>query len=257
VRSRPARLAGVLVALALTACGGDDDDASPSGSQPESLPSAPATTVADTESPGTTAAPGTTAPPATGEQDGPNATVSPDLPEAFEGEVGPVEVQGDSLPELPSSDESDPAVGMAAPIVIGEDFDGNTVRIDAAADGPTLAVFLAHWCPHCNREVPRINQLRDEGAFPEDLNIVGVSTGISPDRPNWPPSEWFEDMDWTYPVIADGVDMERQTFIAADAYGLTGFPFMVLIGSDGKVLARWSGESEPDELLQMIEDNLA
>ena len=92
--------------------------------------------------------------------------------------------------------------------------------------------------------------------FPEDLHIVGVSTGISPDRPNWPPSEWFQDMDWTYPVIADGVDMERETFIAADAYGLTSFPFMVLIDSDGKVLARWAGEHEPEKLIELIEDNL-
>jgi thiol-disulfide isomerase/thioredoxin len=141
-------------------------------------------------------------------------------------------------------------------VIIGEDFDGNTVRIDAATDGLTLAVLLAHWCPHCNREVPRINELRDEGAFPEGLDIVGVSTGVSPDRPNWPPSEWFNDMDWTYPVIADGVDMQRQTFIAADAYGLSGFPFMVLIGEDGTVLARWSGEMDKDDLLQKIEDNL-
>ena len=64
-------------------------------------------------------------------------------------------------------------------------------------------------------------------------------------------------MDWTYPVIADGVDMARQTFIAADAYGLDGFPFMTLIDADGKVLARWSGESKStDDLLKKIEDNL-
>jgi len=237
VRSRPTRLAGVIsvVVIALAGCGGDDDSSSAT-TEPQPVVTAPSTTGGD---------------------GGPNATVSPDLPEGFEDEVGPVEIQGGSLPELTdNTGEDDPAKGMAAPVVIGEDFDGNPVRIDAAKDGVTLAVFLAHWCPHCNREVPRINELRDEGAFPEDLNIVGVSTGISPDRPNWPPSEWFKDKDWTYPVIADGVDMQRQTFIAADAYGLSGFPFMVLIGSDGKVIARWSGEMDKDDLLQKIEDNL-
>jgi thiol-disulfide isomerase/thioredoxin len=245
----------VLLVLALAACGGDDDDATTAATEPS--PTAPATTGTEPAPPGTTAASALTTPAAADGDGGPDATVSPELPDAYASEVGPVEVHGDSLPELGSSDvESDPARGMTAPVVIGEDFDGNTVRIDAAADGPTLAVFLAHWCPHCNREVPRINQLRDEGAFPAGLNIVGISTGISPDRPNWPPSQWFQDMDWTYPVIADGVDMQRQTFIAADAYGLDSFPFMVLIGSDGKVLARWSGEDEPDELLQLIEDNL-
>ena len=247
--SRPARLIGVIsvaIALALAGCGGDDD----------ATPAATSPTVTEL-GPATTAAPGSTTPPATDAGDGPNATVSPDLPDAYEGEVGPVEIQGDSLPELTDkTGEDDPARGMAAPVVIGEDFDGNTVRIDAPKDGVTLAVFLAHWCPHCNREVPRINELRDAGAFPADLSIIGVSTAISPDRPNWPPSEWFKDMDWTYPVIADGVDMQRETFIAADGYGLSGFPFMTLIGSDGKVIARWSGEMEKDALLQKIEDNL-
>ena len=251
MRSRPACIAGAVFVLALAGCAGDDDDASTATTSPPAA--APSTIEGTTEAPATTSA--ATSPAEAG--DGPNATVAPGLPDVYEGEMGPVEVQGSSLPELPdSSGENDPAVGMAAPVVIGEDFDGNTVRIDAAEDGLTLAVFLAHWCPHCNREVPRINELRDAGAFPEDLNIIGVSTGISPERPNWPPSEWFEDMDWTYPVIADGVDMERQTFIAADAYGLSSFPFMTLIDADGNVLARWSGEMEKDDLLAKIEDNL-
>ncbi len=254
--SRPARLIAVIsVVIALAGCGGDDD-ATPASSEPESLPAATSPTVTE-PAPATTAVPGSTTPPATDAGDGPNATVSPDLPDAYEGEVGPVEIQGDSLPELTdNSGEDDAAKGMTAPVVIGEDFDGNTVRIDAANDGLTLAVFLAHWCPHCNREVPRINELRDQGAFPDDLHIVGVSTGVSPDRPNWPPSEWFKDIDWTYPVIADGIDVQRQTFIAADAYGLSVFPFMTLIDSDGKVLARWTGEMDKDDLLQKIEDNL-
>ena len=258
MRSRPACLAGVfsVALIALAGCGGDDDDATPAATEP--LPTAATTTAIDIAPPDATGAPEPATAPATNVGDGPNATVSPDLPEAFEGEVGPVEVQGTSLAEFePGGDiESDPARGMTAPIVIGEDFDGNAVRIDAAADGPTLAVFLAHWCPHCNNELPRVNQLRDEGALPADLNVVGVSTAISPDRSNWPPSQWFQDMDWTYPVIADGVDMQRRTFVAADAFGLTAFPYMVLIGSDGTVLARWSGEHDPDELLELIEDNL-
>jgi cytochrome c biogenesis protein CcmG, thiol:disulfide interchange protein DsbE len=252
VRSRPARLAGVMLVLALAGCG-DDDDAAPATTAGAPVATSPSTNPESVS----TGAPGATTSPSTGGGEGPNATVSPDLPEAFVGEVGPVEVEGASLPELGDNDtESDPARGMAAPVVIGQDFDGNTVRIDAAADGPTLAVFLAHWCPHCNREVPRINELRDEGAFPPGLNVIGVSTGIGPDRPNWPPSQWFEDMDWTYPVIADGVDMQRKTFIAADAYGLDRFPLMVLIGDDGKVLARWVGEHEPEELIRLIEENL-
>jgi thiol-disulfide isomerase/thioredoxin len=239
----------VMSVVALAGCGGGDDDAAPATTSPPAV-TAPSTSAPASGSPATAPGSGSVG-------DGPNATVSPDLPAVYKGEIGPLEVQGTSLPVLEdNSGANDPAKGMTAPVVIGQDFDGNTVRIDAAKDGVTLAVFLAHWCPHCNREVPRINELRDEGAFPADLHIVGISTGISSDRPNWPPSQWFKDMDWTYPVIADGVDMEKGNFLAADAYGLSGFPFMVMIGSDGKVLARMSGESEKADVLKWIEDNM-
>lgn len=184
---------------------------------------------------------------------GPVATVPPDLPEQLVGEIGALDVEGEALPEFAGDTAADPAIGTAAPVLVGTDFDGNPVRVDAATDGPTLLVFLAHWCPHCNAEVPVINGMRDAGSFPDDLNIIAVSTGVRPDRPNFPPSEWINDVDWTYPVIADGVDMAAGTFVGLSAYGLNGFPLLVLIDGDGNVAARWSGESSSD----VISDNIA
>jgi len=135
---------------------------------------------------------------------------------------------------------------------VGTDFSGNAVRVDAATDGPTMLVFLAHWCPHCNAEVPVLNELRDAGSFPDDLNIIAVSTAVSPDRPNFPPSRWIKDVDWTYPVIADGVDLAAGTYLGTAAYGLDGFPFIVLTDADGNVAARWSGESTGDQIVENI-----
>jgi thiol-disulfide isomerase/thioredoxin len=239
-RSIPGLLATGLVAVlavtTLAACGGDDAEGGD-----------------DTSS----STPSVTADPGIGAEPGPDATVSPDLPPELDGEVGPVEVDGSPLPPLGAAEiADDPAFGTRAPVLVGEDFDGQTVRIDAAANGPTMVVFLAHWCPHCNAEVPRINELRDAGRIPEGLDIIAVSTALNPGRPNFPPSQWFEDMDWTYPVLVDGVDMVQQNFIAADAYGIDGFPFVTLLDADGNVAARWSGEHETDEIIQLIEDNL-
>ena len=33
--------------------------------------------------------------------------------------------------------------------------------------------------------------------------IVGVSTGVRPDAPNFPPDQWLVDKDWQWPVLAD------------------------------------------------------
>ena len=216
-RRRPRKVSmvcGAVLALTLTvaACGGDDD-AGPAASTAES--------GADTDGAGQT----NTA--AAGEA--PNATIAPDLPEELRDEIGPVEVIGAPLPGLARAEVADdPALGMAAPVLVGQNFDGETVRVDAATNGPTMVVFLAHWCPHCNAEVPRLNELRDQGAFPEDLNIVAVSTALDPSQPNFPPSEWMSDIDWTYPVLVDGVDLQAESpFIASAAYGVDGFPFTV------------------------------
>jgi cytochrome c biogenesis protein CcmG/thiol:disulfide interchange protein DsbE len=256
------RLVAALAALAVvvTACGGDDEDATGGAADPASATSDDPTAVDNT--------PTTTTPPAggvgvattadTGDESGPDATVSPDLPEEIAGEVGAMQVIGDPLPQwgADTTTENDPARGMVAPVLVGQDFDGNPLRVDATAGGPTLVVFLAHWCPHCNNEVPRINELRDAGRFPADLNVVAVSTAIDPTRPNWPPSEWLVDLDWTYPAIADGVDMGAGEFIGTAAYGVGGFPFVTLVGADGTVKARWAGEHEPDEFLELVTSNL-
>ncbi len=173
----------------------------------------------------------------------------PDLAAA----VRPVEVTGDPLPRLDDSPVSvDVAVGLPAPVLSGEGYDGQAVTIDAAESGPTMVVFLAHWCPHCNAEMPRLQQLQADGAFPEGVHLVAVSTGLNPDAPNFPPDAWLADMTWEIPTLADGIDLDRQAFIASDAFGVNGFPFTVLIEADGTVAARWSGERSADELLASL-----
>ena len=70
-------------------------------------------------------------------------------------QFGDVTVNGDELaPYAEGAD--DPAIGMVAPEVIGEGFTGNAVT--TKTDSPHMIVFLAHWCPHCQAEVPLLVQ---------------------------------------------------------------------------------------------------
>jgi len=166
-------------------------------------------------------------------------------------ETRPVEVTGDPL--APFEDPSaDAAVGQASPVVAGASFDGTPMTIGGASDNPTMLVFLAHWCPHCNREVPELIALNDAGGVPDDLDVIGISTGVAADRPNYPPSQWIVDKGWPWPTMADS-----ETSEAMEAFGGTGFPFLVILDSDGNVLARQSGESTADELGAWIDATLA
>jgi cytochrome c biogenesis protein CcmG/thiol:disulfide interchange protein DsbE len=153
------------------------------------------------------------------------------------GETGPVEVTGDALVEyVPNA--ADPAVGVTAPELDGQSFDGSAVAIGGPSESATMVVFLAHWCPHCNAEVPRLIELDEGGDLPAGLDVVGVSTAANPGAPNYPPSEWMADNDWPWPVMADSDDLT-----ALQAYGGTGFPFLVILDADGNVVGRKSGES--------------
>ena len=66
-------------------------------------------------------------------------------------------VTGDPLPVYAAGQE-DVSVGLTAPTVEGADWEGNPVTIEP--DGtPKILVFLAHWCPHCQAEVPVIQTM--------------------------------------------------------------------------------------------------
>ncbi len=154
----------------------------------------------------------------------------------------PVQVSGTPLPQFDGTASTDPAVGATAPELRGASFDGSPVTI--ASDGkPKAVMFITHWCPHCRREVPVVERWLQGGGLPSGVELYSVSTSVSPQGPNYPPSAWLAKVGWTVPVLADD---SRST--AASAYGLTSFPYFVLVDGKGKVVARTSGELDPSAL---------
>ena len=159
-------------------------------------------------------------------------------------QVRPATVSGASLPV--AGDGTDLAIGMAIPAVEGQDFDGAPVSI--RADGtPKLIVFLAHWCPHCQKEVPVITDWLAGSGAPEVVDLLGVSTEVSPDLPNYPPSAWLEREKWPVPVLVDNTDR-----LVKEAFGVSGFPFFVAVDAAGEVVARGSGELDTDALDELV-----
>jgi cytochrome c biogenesis protein CcmG/thiol:disulfide interchange protein DsbE len=166
-------------------------------------------------------------------------------------EFSDITVTGDALPAFDSvSSATDAAIGMTAPVVSGKGFTGTQITTDGAGT-PTLLVFLAHWCPHCQREVPLLVQWEKDGKTPTGVDVIAVATGTDPANPNYPPSEWLarEEFPALWPVIADSKDKA-----AANAFGLSGYPYFVLVDAQGKVFKRASGEIAMDDLTAMINE---
>lgn len=159
-------------------------------------------------------------------------------------ETRAVQVTGNALAPLGSG--TDPAIGQLAPVARGASFDGTPVTI--GVDGtPMVIAFVAHWCPHCQREVPLLSAHLAANPMPEGIELITVATATSADRPNFPPSKWLAREEWPGPVLADSAEGT-----AAQAFGLTAFPYFVAVNADGEVVARTSGEISASAFDQLV-----
>ncbi|MBK5221788.1 MAG: TlpA family protein disulfide reductase [Acidimicrobiia bacterium] len=160
-------------------------------------------------------------------------------------ETADVEVAGEGLPLQQVAPEG--AIGATAPELSGTGLDGEPISIEN--DGrPKLIGFFAHWCPHCQAEVPVIVDWLDAGGKPDDVDFYGVSTSVDRTRPNYPPSNWFEDEGWSSPTLIDS-----SASAAHMAFGAGNFPYWVVVDADGKVVNATSGELGADALTALAE----
>jgi len=162
-------------------------------------------------------------------------------------EVGNPEMTGPGLPAFVDSAQ-DAAVGLAAPEVSGTDFGDQPVTI--TNDGTAkMIMFVAHWCPHCQREVPIVSDWLAANPLPAGIDFYSVSTGVSDVRDNYPPSSWLERENWNVPVL-----MDDSVGSVAGAFGLNAYPYWVFVEADGTVAGRVSGGVEPATLNLIVAD---
>jgi len=164
-----------------------------------------------------------------------------------------VAVTGEPLPQYPADaglvadPATDPATGKTPPTLKGETFDAKPITI-APGGKAKVVLFVAHWCPHCQVELPQIQKWIDDGNLPSDVEIYAVATATTESRPNYPASAWIANEKFAPQVLLDD---EQGT--AASAYGLTGFPYLVMMDKDGKVTNRASGEVPIDQFGTLVD----
>lgn len=157
---------------------------------------------------------------------------------------GAAVIDGTPLPPF-TSPTNDVAVGQPIPSVTATTMDGQPITIGPGK--PTILLFLAHWCSHCQAEVPVVQAWIDAGGLPAELDLIAVSTSLDPAAPNYPPSDWLEAEAWTAPTIEDG-----DQSIAA-AFGLPAFPYWVITDAQGTVEIRLTGELTVEQLDTLVD----
>ncbi len=153
-------------------------------------------------------------------------------------EFGKIVVDGSALARLPDTG-TDPAVGTPIPTINGQNFAGQAETI--APNGKAqMILFLAHWCSHCNAEAPRLVDYLKRNGVPAGVEITIVPTGSDEQAPNWPPSQWVKDMNIAdLATLVDSLDAQ-----AAQAFGLTSYPYIVMVDKFGDVVDRRAGEQK-------------
>ncbi len=164
-------------------------------------------------------------------------------------EFGDPTIEGTGLPPMPPNNPVDvSATGLESPKVTGENFAGSEVVIDPADGRAKAIVFLAHWCPHCQAEVPLVQEWIDAGGGVDGVDMYAVATAMNSARGNFPPSAWLDNEGWTAPVLRD--DNSNSVL---RAFGSGGFPFWTFVNADGTVALRTAGRMPVDQLESIMQ----
>ena len=152
---------------------------------------------------------------------------------------GEISVAGDSLPQYAGENDDNVALGLAAPTFSAPDQNSEIFQLEKNGNSKAL-LFLAHWCPHCQREVPVVQRFIDSNGVPPGIDVIAVATSIDRGRDNYPPQEWLQREGWSETQI---YDLDREI---GEAYGLNAFPYWVFLDKDLNVLARRTGNLPED-----------
>lgn len=158
---------------------------------------------------------------------------------------GETTISGDALPEYAGENDINISVGLQAPLFSGPDQNSEIISLEKNGKSKIL-LFLAHWCPHCQAEVPIVQEYIDTFGLPADVEVIGILTSIDRSRDNYPPHDWLVEEGWSETQIYD-LDREIGT-----VYGLNAFPYWVTLDKDLKVVNRVTGKLTPDQITVLI-----
>ena len=141
----------------------------------------------------------------------------------------------------------DSALGWAAPEVKGVGLDGEEIYIGGEGS-TTLIMVLAHWCPHCRNEVRELAPFLNETDSLDRVRMVTLLTSINDERANFPPHTWLDLEKWPVPSIVDTPSSQIAT-----AYGISSFPFFIVINDKGEIALRIPGRLGVETLSRLLD----
>jgi len=156
--------------------------------------------------------------------------------------VTPPPVPAESTAAAPVIPERRPDLSLA-------DRDGKLRSLSEWNGRPQVINFWATWCAPCRREIPMLNQLAKDGAWPE-IALIGIAIDFREDV-----LEYLTKTPIDYTVLIgeqDGLDASR-------AFGMAslGLPFTAFVDSSGRIVTVHLGElhrPQADAILSVVRE---
>ena len=138
------------------------------------------------------------------------------------------------------------SVGAIAPEITLPNREGVATSLSSLRGKVVLVDFWASWCGPCRKENP--NVVNAYGKY-HDKGFKVFSVSLDKDRESWLAAIQKDNLSWQNHVS----DLKYWKSAGAAAYGVTAIPYTVLIGRDGRIVAK---KLRGDALEQKLEELL-
>lgn len=136
------------------------------------------------------------------------------------------------------------SIGNIAPPISGFDSNGKKFKGDELKYRPTLVIFWASWCPHCNHIMPQLINLYNQN---KQKNWGILAFSIDTDRNAWVKA--INEHAYPWPNISDLKGWDGDV---SKAWALNATPVFYLIDKDLRIIAKPNNLQEIIEALNQI-----
>ena len=137
------------------------------------------------------------------------------------------------------------AIGQKAPDFSQYTPNGDRISLSSIKGKAVLVDFWASWCGPCRRANPHVVEMYKK-YHEQGLEILGVS--LDKDKEAWKKAIENDQLTWTQISDLKGWSNE-----AAKLYGVTSIPHVILLDSDGKIVAKQlHGEELENKIKELL-----